>query len=115
MRTKVSRASSKLSRVSTKRRMTSKAQSEVKESEEAIAQFEEDMQELQEELEEELVELNEKWDATVSENEMVEIKPRRTDVVVEVFGIGWRPVWEIGYDDGQGREVKTRVQAFGDL
>jgi len=112
--TQVSRASSKLSKASTKRRMSSKAQSEVKESIEAIAQFEEDMQELQEELEEELAELNEKWDATVSENETVEIKPRRTDVVIEVFGIGWRPVWEIGHDDGQGREVKTRVHAFGD-
>ena len=112
--TKVSRASSKLSKASTKRRMTGKAQADVEESKEAIAQFEEDIEGLQGELEDELTDLKEEWNEAVAGYETVDIQPRRGDVVVEIFGIGWRPVWEIGYDDGQGREVKTTVQAFGD-
>ncbi len=108
------KVSSALSHASSKRRMSSQAKAEVDESKETIRELQEDIEALEDELTAELTDLKDKWTAAVAANESVSVKPRRTDVVVEVFGLGWRPVWEIGYDDGQGRTTAMRVPAFGD-
>jgi hypothetical protein len=104
--------STAVSKASRKRGQTSQAKADVEESKQAIAALEKERQDLQDELEKELEALRDQWDDVASQVETVEISPSRTDVSLELFGIGWRPVWEIGYDDGQGRTVKTRTPAF---
>jgi len=108
------KVSSALSRASSKRRMSSQAKSDVEESKEAIRELQEEIDTLEDELTAELTDLRDKWTTAVADNEIVALKPRKTDVAVEVFGIGWRPIWEIGYDDGQGRMTTLQLPAFGD-
>lgn len=105
--------STTVSAAARKRGLTAKAQAEVEESKQAIAQMEKEKEQLQSELQAELDALRKTWDEAAEQISQAEISPNKTDIVVQMFGIGWRPIWEIGYDDSQGREIKVRVPAFG--
>jgi N-acyl-D-aspartate/D-glutamate deacylase len=67
----------------------------VKESEEAIDELEEQIEELEQEAKAELEELDEKWRGLLDDVEDVEVRPRRTDVSVDLFALAWLPHWEL--------------------
>jgi hypothetical protein len=88
-----SRRSSRLSKASTKRRMTRKARAEVEATEEAIKDLEEEIDDLEAQAKQELEELAETWNERIAELEEVEVRPRRADVRLELFGLAWLPHW----------------------
>ncbi|HEY74859.1 MAG TPA: hypothetical protein G4O00_01605 [Thermoflexia bacterium] len=89
-----------LSTASRKRRLTKQAEADVRESEEAIKDLEAQLKALAEEWQEEVEEINDRWAATLEEIEVVEVAPRRRDVVIDYCGLAWVPEWEVETEDG---------------
>jgi hypothetical protein len=93
------RSSRRLSMASRKRRMTRQAKADIDESEEAIEELEAEIEKVEAEAKEEIEELKEKWLRLIDEVEEVEIRPRRVDVHVKIFALGWLPHWEVRAGD----------------
>jgi hypothetical protein len=83
------------STASRKRRLTQQAKAEVKESEEAIDDLESQIDEIGASLQRELDELTARWATLIDDAQQEEVRPRRTDVRVNQFGLAWLPAWEI--------------------
>ena len=90
-----SRKASRLSSSLTKRRMTQQARSDVEESKDAIKEFNRQIEELQKRREEVIAEINDRWGRVVNEITEVTIAPKKTDVLVKVFGVAWMPHYVI--------------------
>ena len=86
-----SRKASRLSSSLTKRRMTQQARADVEESKDAIKEFNQQIVELQKRREEVIAEINDRWGRVVNEVTEVTIAPKKTDVLVKVFGVAWMP------------------------
>jgi hypothetical protein len=89
------RSSSRLSSASRKRRMTRQARADVEESERTIEALEDEVDELEKEARQEVDQLKEEWAERIDDVEEVEVKPRRTDVQLGLFGLVWRPYWQV--------------------
>ncbi|GAB4549783.1 MAG: DUF87 domain-containing protein [Anaerolineae bacterium] len=100
-----------LSRVTTKRRMTRKARLAFEETREEIGDIEEDIAELEAELKEAVEEITRKWEGALDDLTTEEIKPRQTDVDVQMVAVGWLPSWLVCYDEG-GRTRTVAVPAY---
>ena len=57
---------------------------------------------------EEVAAIDARWEAAAAEVTIHEVKPRRSDVTVELCALAWVPWWEV--EDPQGRAVR-RVRA----
>jgi len=104
-----SRRSSALSSAARRRRMTNSAKADIEESKEEIERLEEDIKELEEEVREKAEAIVEKWEAALEENDILEVKPRRSDVQITLVSPAWMPVYIVG---GADNEASTRVPAF---
>ena len=91
-----------------KRRMTANAQQDIRESEEEIEELKKEIHELNDEFKEQAEEITVKWANMLDELTAIEVKPRRTDVNVELVALAWLPSWYIRYDDG----VRERTATF---
>jgi hypothetical protein len=100
-----------LSRVASRRRMTRKARLELEETREEIADLEEDITELETELSEDVAEITQEWENATDQVTTQELKPRRTDVDVQVLALAWVPSWLISYKKG-GRTRTTFAPAY---
>jgi hypothetical protein len=100
-----------LSRVASKRRMTRKAKLEAEETKDDIADIQEDIAELEAELKEAADEITQRWENAVDDLTTQELKPRRTDVDVQMVAIAWLPSWLISYKEGD-RTHTTGVSAY---
>jgi len=100
-----------ISRSSTKRRMTQQAKADVEESIDEIKDLEEDLEELKEQWEREVAEINAGWADKLDDITTREVKPRRTDVVVQFCGLAWAPVWRVVLEDGGVLELPAREMA----
>jgi hypothetical protein len=90
-----SRKASRLSSSLTKRRMTQQARADVEESKDAIKEFNLQIAEVQKRREEVIAEINDRWGRVVNEITEVTIAPKKTDVLVKVFGVAWMPYYVI--------------------
>jgi len=104
--------SSALSSAARKRRMTANAKMDIVESEEEIAVLREEIEAVQTQFEEDAEVIAEKWDALLDEPDTHVIKPRRTDVRVDLVALAWAPAWEIGHTSAAGRRTGGRVEAW---
>jgi hypothetical protein len=93
------KSSTRLSGASRKRRMTQQAKSEVKESMETIAELKKQIAALEAEAKAEVEALSLKWNNLIDDVQQVEVRPRRTDVRVELFALAWLPYWHMGSGD----------------
>ena len=100
-----------ISSAMTKRRMTAKAKMDVEESEEEIARLEKEIQEMEEEVRVEAEAIAARWEETLDDIQPYEVKPRRTDMSVDLVAVAWLPYWEIIYETG-GRSVSDRIPAW---
>ncbi|HUE99880.1 MAG TPA: DUF87 domain-containing protein [Anaerolineales bacterium] len=91
-----------------KRRLSEKAKAEVEESVDAIKQLKEQIAELEKRHEEVIAEINDRWGRVVNEITEVTISPKKTDVLVKLFGVAWMPHYVIK----SGTEV-FELPAFG--
>lgn len=94
------RSSRVLSTAASKRRMTSKAKGDIERTKEEIQDLQAEIQGLEKELEAAADEITRKWAELLDDLTTAEIKPRRTDVDVEVAAVGWMPSWLVTYHDG---------------
>ena len=101
------RRSTGFSRAATKRRMTAKARMDIEESKQQIAEYEEQLEELEQQMQEQIDEISARWENVAEEVTTDELKPRRTDVDVELVTLAWRPSWVIRYDDGYRERTVT--------
>lgn len=91
-----------------KLRMAKNAKEDVRESEDAIEQFKSDIAELHRQREEIATEINERWGRVVSETTEVTVNPKKTDVYVNLFGVGWAPHYVVKTNAGT-----LEIPAFG--
>ncbi len=103
------RKASRLSSSLTKRRLTEQAKAEVQESIEAIAQYKQQIADLQRRREETLREINDRWGNAVNDIAEITVAPKKSDVFVTLFGVGWMPHYLIR----SGSETLT-LPAFGE-
>ncbi len=83
----------------TKRRLAQKALADIEESKAEIAEYRERLRELEEEMNEAMEAAREKWAELLDEVEVVELKPSRRNVQVDMFGIAWMPYHVFGEGD----------------
>jgi len=102
------RKASRLSSSLTKRRMTEQAKSDVEESIDAIALYKKQIAELEKNREEVIAEINDRWGRVVSDTTEVTVNPKKADVFVNLFGVGWMPYYII-----QTNEERIELPAFG--
>jgi hypothetical protein len=95
-----------------KQRQTTKAKLRLQETEEDIVELETDVKELEEELQDEVAGIRARWEEALSELEAYEVRPRRKDVQISLFGLAWTPHWQITYRDRGGAAHTELVEAF---
>jgi len=95
-----------------KRRMTSSAKADIDESAAEIARLTTELEKLRGQIEEDAAAIAEKWEAAVAELETVTIKPRRSDVRIDLAALAWAPYWEILVRSRTGESARHRVPAW---
>ncbi len=90
----------RITTIATKQRLAAKAKREIEETRQEIAEVRQDIEELEAELEEAVNEIRRKWDAALDDIEEIELKPRKSDVAVDLVALAWRPLWRIEYEEG---------------
>lgn len=90
--------------------MTSKAKRKVTERKEKIAEAKKDAAELEKELEKGVKEIVNHYEKGVENITYEELKPRRTDVKVNLVALAWEPYWRINYK-GRGTSQTTILNA----
>lgn len=83
-----------------KMRMARTAKEDVRESENAIEQYKNDIADLQRQREEVINEIQARWGSVASETEEVVVNPKKTDVYVNLFGVGWMPYYVVNTSGG---------------
>jgi hypothetical protein len=57
-------------------------------------------------LEEEIEAVKARWSETAEGLDTVSLRPRKSDIYVEAWGVAWAPYWDIVYeDDGVARQL----------
>lgn len=95
-----SRRSSALSSAARKRRLTKSAKANIEESVEEIERLETNIRELEEEVKEKAESIVSKWEEALAVDEVLKLKPRRTDVQIILVAPAWYPVYMVTGNDG---------------
>jgi len=99
---------------SRKRRLTQQARMDMEESEAVLNDLEEQIAHLEAELETAEAQETERWAAVIEAIEAIQIRPTRTNIHVERFGVAWLPRWEVTYEDDRTGDLRTTIlAAFG--
>ena len=88
--------------------MAQNAKEDVRESEDAIVQFKKDIVDLQRQREEIAASINDSWGSIVNEISEIAIKPKKTDIYVNLFGVAWMPYYIV-----QAGSETVELPAFG--
>ncbi|MBI5951059.1 MAG: DUF853 family protein [Chloroflexi bacterium] len=91
-----------------KYRMAQNAKEDVQESEDAITQYKRELADLQRQREEIESVVNDSWGSVVNEISEVSIKPKKTDIYVNLFGVAWKPYYIV-----QAGDETIELPAFG--
>ncbi|HCK65623.1 MAG TPA: hypothetical protein DHW49_05110 [Anaerolineae bacterium] len=92
----------------TKHRLAQNAKAQVQESKEAIAQFTKELEALYRERDSIEEEINNRWGSVVSEFTEIEVRPKKTDIYVNIFGVAWKPNYIV-----QAAGETIELPAFG--
>jgi len=99
----------RLSTSLSKRRQTEQAKADVEESVDAIKDFDHQIAEIQKKREQTIAEINDRWGHVVNDITEVTISPKKTDVFINLFGVGWVPYYIVR----SGSET-IELPAFGE-
>jgi len=77
----------------TKQRLAQNAKANVQESVDVIAQYNNDLIALQKERDDMTAEINNRWGNVVNDISEVSIRPKKTDIYVNLFGVAWKPYY----------------------
>jgi len=87
-----------------KKRLAQQARNEMDESKVTVETLAAQITQLKAEAQAEFSALVEKWGAAAQDVQPLRLTPKRADILLEVFGLGWRPTWRIDVD-GQPLEL----------
>jgi hypothetical protein len=88
--------------------MAQNAKEDVRESEESITQYKKDLAALERERDDMTAEINNRWGSVVNDISEVSIKPKKTDIYVNLFGVAWKPYYIV-----QAGNESIELPAFG--
>jgi hypothetical protein len=91
-----------------KYRLSQDAKANVQESVDVIAQYKQDIADLQRQRDEAATEINNRWGNLVNDINEVSIKPKKTDIYVNLFGVAWKPYYIV-----QSDSETMELPAFG--
>lgn len=91
-----------------KHRLAQSAKAQVQESQENIARLSNELESLEKERDALATEINNRWGSIVSDFDEVTIKPKKTDVYVNIFGVAWMPYYVV-----QAGGESFELPAFG--
>jgi hypothetical protein len=93
-----------------KERLKQRARAEVDESAQTITTLQSQISALKDEAQAAFKAILDKWNAAAHAERIHDLRvtPRRSDILIELFGVGWRPHWQIEAD---GQTVE--MPAFG--
>jgi hypothetical protein len=94
-----------------KRHLTDSARMDIAESERLIAGLEREIAAMRSQVEQEAAAAASHWDAAAREFTAVAVKPRRTDVRVELVALTWMPFWEFTVREGNDGTATLRAPA----
>ncbi|GAB4411681.1 MAG: DUF87 domain-containing protein [Anaerolineales bacterium] len=96
-----------LSTASRKRRMTTEVKTRMEQTKQTIALLQKEIAEMEQERDEAAKAITERWVAVAEQSVATEIRPRKSDVLVDVVALAWSPQWVIRGEtpDGTPREV----------
>jgi len=100
------------SRALSKQRQTKLAKIKLEEAEADVEDLQQDIDKLEEELQGEVVEVRDRWEEALVKFEEVAVKPRRTDVQIDLVGLAWAPHWQITYQSRGGATRTELVPAY---
>ena len=103
-----SRRTSRATTIARRRRMTSKAKRKVDETKEDIVRTKEDIMELEEELKTAIEKIVKKYEKVADDLSLKEVKPRKTDVKVNLVALAWKPIWIVDYKEN-GLSHRTAI------
>ena len=106
------RRSRLLSQASRRRRLSRQARADVTESETGIKQLQRAIDDMLEDQEEALEETRARWADVALQVEESALRPKRSDIRLEVFGLAWVPHWILEYEDERGAVHQEHVQAY---
>ncbi len=81
-----------------KKRLAQRARNEMDESKVTVETLAAQIAQLKAEAQAEFSALVEKWAAAAQDVQPLRLTPKRTDILLEVFGLGWRPTWRLLVD-----------------
>jgi cytochrome c556 len=96
-----------LSVSASKQRLAQKAKADLSASEQSIAELEAQINTLTAEAQAAFKAIADRWNSAAQDIQEARLTPKRTDILVEIFGLGWLPHWQIEAD---GRPVE--IAAF---
>ena len=94
-----------------KRHLTDSSRMDIAETERMVAGLEREIADLRAQLAQEAATVADRWDAAAQEIAAVAIKPRRTDVRVDLVALTWVPFWEFVVREAGGRTTALRAPA----
>ncbi|MBL8057142.1 MAG: hypothetical protein JNK29_10615 [Anaerolineales bacterium] len=81
-----------------KDRLAKKARADLEQSEESVQRLQTQITALKQEAQAGFQASQAKWQAVAEGIRELRVTPRRSDILVELFGLGWRPHWQIDVD-----------------
>jgi hypothetical protein len=106
------RSSRRLSQASRKRRLTSKALEDVRESEEVIAKLKAEIAELGQVQQQTMADVRQKWAGAAMQYREERLRPRKSDIHLEIFGLAWMPHWALRCADESGTVYEDTRLAY---
>lgn len=100
--------------ISRRRRMSTKAKMDVEETKEDIVELKKDIDDLEKELKEVTSEISGRWENIGDEIIIEKIRPRRTDIQLQLMALGWVPFWSISYAEGT-MSRSTLIPAYSQI
>ena len=91
-----------LSQASRRRRLTAQARLDVEQLEAEVKRLEDEVQEAQTEQQAALQAVRDKWSDVAMEVAQMAVRPRKSDIRVDLFGLVWLPQWRLGYRGSRG-------------
>lgn len=96
-----------MSTAASKERLVKKARTDISKGEETVERLQTQMEALKREAQSFFEASQIKWTAVAHDISELRVTPRRSDILVEIFGLGWLPFWQIEVD-GVPMELAAR-------
>jgi hypothetical protein len=99
---------------SRRRRMTSRVKRDIDDTKEEIEDLRDDYEKIEAELKEQVGEIKDEWEKVTEKIDEYEVKPRKTDVIIDSLMIAWVPYYYITYKES-GMTLNKIVSAYQTL